>query len=43
MYLLYSDGVVAPTTCNSPRANAGFIMSPASFGLALPVPAPTNL
>ena len=39
MYFLYSSKVVAPTQCNSPRANAGLSMLPASMApSALPAP-----
>ena len=38
-YLRYSSSVVAPTQCNSPRANAGFNILPASIApSALPAP-----
>ena len=38
-YLRYSSSVVAPMQCNSPRANAGFNILPASIApSALPAP-----
>src|SRR5699024_11530883 len=38
----YSFKVVAPITCNSPRASAGFIILPASIWELSAVPAPTR-
>src|ERR1700730_14986863 len=42
MYLRYSSSVVAPTKCNSPRANIGLSRLPASIEPS-PLPAPTTL
>src|SRR3984885_6079775 len=42
MYLRYSSSVVAPTKCNSPRANIGLRRFPASIEPS-PLPAPTTL
>ena len=40
IYWRYSSSVVAPTQCNSPRANAGLSILPASIAPS-PLPAPT--
>ncbi|SSP38479.1 Uncharacterised protein [Acinetobacter baumannii] len=42
MYWRYSSKVVAPTQRNSPRANAGFNILPASIAPS-PLPAPTSV
>src|SRR5438876_3944361 len=42
MYLRYSSRVVAPTTCSSPRARAGFSMLEASMAPSA-APAPTSV
>src|SRR6266853_125803 len=42
MCLRYSSSVVAPTTCSSPRANAGFSMLEASIAPSA-APAPTSV
>ena len=42
MYWRYSSSVVAPTQRNSPRANAGLSMLPASIAPS-PLPAPTRV
>ncbi|MNN26567.1 hypothetical protein D3C81_1400740 [compost metagenome] len=42
IYWRYSSKVVAPTQRNSPRANAGFNMFPASIAPS-PLPAPTSV